>query len=389
MENAQFAMKTIAGGTGDYCTVRHIVVAGTQEAVGERLAGVARSEHGVEPLECADPILVATRRRWFELFYPQLLERARGVAEHFGLDPFLADREFASLPLGITFPGCSVAWLPSKRSSTGAPLLSRNFDFTTLTLAELIGGSAGPDEPALAGNPYVIETYPDSGLASVVICAFDLLSGATEGINEAGLVVALLADDESSNPEPTFDAQVGIGEHEVVRFLLETCSNVTEAAAAMRLAKHYYTFVRCHYLIGDASGRSLVWEHSPGWNQEHLVWDSDVQVVTNHLLHRHPDPSDLPAEPGNGWTYDRYRSLSRAVDDPQLLTPEDLIERHAGVRIHEPDLPVRTLWHSILDVASRELRASFYLCDDGGNERRTPYHAFSLRQPSDACRVPR
>jgi len=378
MRDAEFRMETIVGGDGVFCTVRHIVAKGTDRFIGERLAEVAASEHGVRPVPCDDPILLGARRRWFEVFYPQILERSHGVARHFGLAPDDSGHDLASLPLGVTYPGCSVAWLPTSRSSSGAPLLSRNFEFTTQTLTEVMGGPTSPGEPALAGNPYVIETYPTGGLAHVVICAFDLLSGATEGINEAGLVVALLADDESPGPEPLFGAQAGIGEHEVVRFLLETCTTVEEAAAALRLAKHYYSFVRCHYLIGDATGRSMVWEHSSGWNQEHLIYSDDLQVVTNHLLHRHPDPGNLPPEPGNGWTYDRCRSLTTALETSERLGAQDLIDRHARFRIHEPDIAVRTLWHSILDVAAGELSVSFYLGDDGPGERRSPHLAFTL-----------
>ena len=367
-----------AGGRADFCEVRHVVLSGSDFEIGMRLAQLADAEHGVRPVPGDDPTLVGARRRWFEIFYPQLARRAEGLAAHFGLRPDTVDYELASLPLGVAAPGCSVGWIPPSRSSTGAPLLSRNFDFTTATLPQLLGIEGTGAEPPLAGDPFVLECHPTNGLTHTVICAFDLLSGATEGMNEAGLVVALLADDESDGAEPLYDAQVGIGEHELCRYLLENCRTVDEAATALRLAKHYYSFIRCHYLVGDASGRSFVWEHSPGWNREYLLWSDDVQIVTNHLLHRHATIDDLPSEPGNGWTYDRARRLSEAIAAREVLGPDDLIDLHASVRIREPGIDVRTLWHTVIDVGARTMRSSFYLGDDGDSERRTPYQAFTV-----------
>jgi hypothetical protein len=141
--------------------------------------------------------------------------------------------------------------------------VSRNFDFTTQTLSELQGRSPASDEPILAGQPYIIETYPDEGHATLIVCLFDLASGAVDGINDAGLVAALLADDESTNVEPTHGPQAGLGEHEICRYLLETCETVDDALEELRVAKQYYEFVPCHYLVADRVGRAFVWDTAP------------------------------------------------------------------------------------------------------------------------------
>ena len=75
-----------------------------------------------------------------------------------------------------------------------------------------------------------------------------------DGINEAGLTVALLADNETPEPEPTGTPQVGLSEQQVVRYLLDTCATVDEAKDALLLAKHYYFFTPCHFVVADRSG---------------------------------------------------------------------------------------------------------------------------------------
>jgi hypothetical protein len=370
----------VAGGeVGQFCTFRQVVVRGSQEAIGASLAGLGARNHAIMPGPGSDPVVTRARRRWREMFYPQLAARARGIAGYFGVDPDEDMVESSTLPFGFAAGvGCSVAWIPPQRTAGGSGLLSRNFDFTTQTMAELLGGQSAPAEPAMAAQPYVIATHPDQGHATLLMCLFDLASGAFDGINDAGLVVALLADDQSAGAEPALLPQAGLAEHEICRFLLETCATVDDAAQALRLAKQYYVFVPCHYLVADRSGRSFVWEHGASYNDEHIVWGAGTQVVTNHLLWRYPSIAALPADAGNGWTFDRLRRLSAAVAEPGPLDAGELKRRHAGVRILEPAAPVRTLWHNVYDTAACTMEVSLYLADIPAGERRTPYLTFGL-----------
>ena len=366
------------GQPGDFCTVRHLTLSGDQESIGALLAESAERNDGVGPQPAPDPILTRARRRWRTHFYPELAARANGIARRWGVDPDGDRFELAMLPFGFPTAGCSVAWIPPDRTDSGTALVSRNFDFTTQTLSELLGRAPGPEEPTLAAHPYVIETYPDEGHATLIVCLFDLASGAVDGINDAGLVAALLADNESTGVEPTYSPQVGLGEHEICRYLLETCETVDDAIEALRVAKQYYEFVPCHYLVADRAGRAFVWEHSGAHNREHIVWADGPLVVTNHLLHRYRALGDLPAQPGNGATYDRARYLTAAINQPGRLDPEQLKDIHSCVRIGEPGVPVRTLWHVVYDPATLTMQISFHLADTATGERRTAYNTFRL-----------
>jgi hypothetical protein len=356
--------------------VRHLVLRGTNREIGRELATMARDRHGVVPAVGGDPLVTRARRRWYQREWPAHYERMRGVADVHGVDVDDDSVELGLLAyLGAPI-GCSVAWLPPSTTATGHATLSRNYDFPTGTLTEILGGEAQPGELPMTARPYVVETRPtDGGPACLFICAYELLGGCIDGVNSEGLVVALLADDESTGADPTLAPAVGLNEIQLLRFLLETCATTGEAREALLTAKQHWMFLPCHYLVADASGDSFVWERTA--NREHRVeGGGQVQVVTNHLLHGRPSLDDLPDEEGPSATYARARRLSAAVADRSgPLSLEDIKAAHACVHREDPASASRTLWHGVYDAVDRSLEVSFYL----GEGRRSPYLQFWLQ----------
>ena len=217
-------------------------------------------------------------------------------------------------------PACSVTFHPGASMSDGHPLLARNMDFPTTTFSEFQGRPPFPGERAAVADPWIVELHPDDGHASICIGFGDVMGGM-DGINAAGLAVALLADSVQPPLEPTATPQVGLSEGQVVRYLLDTCATVAEAKDALRLAKHYYQGLPCHYVVADRSGASFVWEHSRYRNREVIVeppvGHGDRLVCTNHLLHRWPDATDLSDDEDEAGTavrtYARWRTLTAAT----------------------------------------------------------------------------
>lgn len=360
----------------DAVTVRHLRVGGSRREIGRALAAAAHDAHGelARPPRM-DPSVERVRRRWFALHDPGRLELGRGIADHFGLDP--ADESVALDWLG-THPlpaGCSVGFFPGTGTKDGHGVLARNFDFPTLTLSGLIGLPDQPGERPLGGDPWLVESRPDDGYASVTVGMMDVV-GAMDGVNEAGLAVALLADNETPDPEPTGSPQVGLAEQQVVRHLLDTCATAEEALDALRLAKHYYFFVPCHYVVADRSGRAFVWEHSPRRNREVAVTPESAPelagrlVCTNHLLHRWPDSSALPWDQGPVGTaalsYDRWRHLAAANVGGPVVDREDIAEQFAAIRFTAPIEEARTFWHATYDVDTATAEVSFFRHDAEG-----------------------
>jgi predicted choloylglycine hydrolase len=378
---------TVAGGEpGDFLTVRHLRAEGTNLEIGRALARAAEAAHGraAVPRPVADPSVERARRRWFHTNHPIHSERTRGIAQHFGLDP--DDTRFASDWLGTydVPAGCSVAFYPGSGTKDGHGLLSRNFDFPTATFTQIVGLPQIAGERPLAADPWVIELHPDEGYASIVVGIMDLMGGM-DGINEAGLTVALLADNETPDPEPTGRPQVGLSEQQVVRYLLDTCATVEEAKEALLLAKHYYFFTPCHFAVADRAGAAFVWEHSPRRNREVIV-ESDPGthgrlVCTNHLLHRWPDPARLPAEDGPigtaALTYHRWRALHDAMDDGAVVDREDIRAQFHAVSFGAPIQEARTFWHALYDVEDASAEVSFYLHDENGRSVYSPTIRFS------------
>ncbi len=392
----------VAGSPADFMEVTHVVLRGTNREIGRRVAETARDQFGIEPIQGQDAAVQQASRHYMREHYPIHYQRMLGVADAYGLSVDDDRYDFSRLAFLFAFPGCSVAYIPPDRTQDGHSFLSRNYDFSIGTSSEMAGLPPQPGELPINSRPYVFETYPDEGYASVTLCVYDLLAGCIDGINSEGLTVALLADDESPTvypAQPTLRLGVGLHETQILRFLLDTCANVDEAKQALLLTKQYRHVIPAHHIIADRFGNSFVWESSPLYSREYITsGDGDIQVVTNHMLYEGakplPDPSNDP-----GWTYNRLKLLSDAISNGhngnQGISAGNLKEANACVSFspalaraitgqdveHSPgyrDLG-RTIWHSLYDIDDRRVEVRFYLGDsEDGLNRYSDYKEFRL-----------
>jgi predicted choloylglycine hydrolase len=411
--------KTVLSGSESFMTVRHLMLRGSNFEIGRRLGQIARERYGQEPSRyAADPTYATARRVYFQRNYPIHWERVQGVASAFGVDAEDWRYDFTSLTylfdMPPPIPGCSVVYYPPSTTATGHGYLSRNYDFSTGTIADVMGipqpAEARSQSPPVMSEPYIMEWYPlDGGYPSIAIQAFDILSGTLDGMNSEGLVVAILADEEAIaelgprlEVHPTTARAVGLHELQLMRLLLDTCATVEEAREALLTSKQFYTFVPNHYIVADRSGNSFVYLNSTGRNVQHIIGGQGrPQVVSNFQLHRHPTLEHMPDGPLTFQTnaFWRYRTLADLIarqDRPFEL--EDLKSNNAHVNVGamiqkmggERMLPgmaanvaPRTLWHSIYDQQAGTARISFYLGEpvegDGErDERRSRYLEFPL-----------
>ncbi|MFF5987182.1 C45 family autoproteolytic acyltransferase/hydolase [Prauserella flavalba] len=376
----------VAGGRdGDFMTVRHLRLAGSQTEIGRGLAEAARETYGWRPL-AADPRRARARREWFAKHWPQHAARLRGAASAAGVDPeapvFLDP--FTGVPEGSA---CSVTFCPPSLTEEGRGLVGRNYDFFLTSEAALFSMLSGEpvedDAPPMASLPYVITSVPDDGPATTVL-TMNELEGCMEGVNEHGLAVALLiADAENAGAPVEAGPQVGLGSGQLPRFVLDTCATAEEARLALLAAKHYDLGTPLHYLVADASGDAFVWERGAGGDEHIIDANSAALCVTNHLLHRHPDPGNLPEDNEETMeTYQRYRALHRwngkgELSGPALRAALDDVRyeaRNAG------GYPLRTLWRSVLDTGERTMSTHFYLGDNAdGSARYSEELVFAAR----------
>ncbi|OGO51412.1 MAG: hypothetical protein A2148_11745 [Chloroflexi bacterium RBG_16_68_14] len=411
--------QTVSEGADHLMTVRHLTIRGTNFEIGRRVGELAIERFGHSPAHfAANPLYARARRQYVQRDYPIQWERVRGAASAFGLDPEDDRYDLTGIMYNVdlppAMPGCSVVSYPPSTTSTGRGYVSRNYDFSTGSLADLFPMPLPPEAKAQMGplmrEPYIMEWYPeDGGYASLAIHSFDLLSGTLDGINSEGLVVTIMADGEAIiELGPRLELHLGqrqvVGLHElqVMRLLLDTCATADEAKQALLLVKQHYTIAPCHYLIADEAGHSFIYENSTGRNAQHIIEGTGAPLVcTNYQIHRHPTPEPMLAgglTPVNEWAW-RYRTVTERVAAHRgLFTADEIKEINACVNYQRvmdamsadhPEVDVaasitaRTMWHSLYDQQSGTVEFSFYLGEDvradgTRGERRGDYLKFAL-----------
>lgn len=413
--------QTHFGRSSDFATVRHLTIHGTNFEIGQALGRLAIEHYGRTPAHLAAiPTYARAQRIYIQPHYPIHWERMKGVAAAFGLDPEDDCYDFTGLAYLVDMPlpvfGCSVVYYPPATTATGRGYLSRNYDFFMGSMAAMYGLPLPPEVmqqlPPVMSEPYIMEWYPeDGGYASLAIHSFDILSGTLDGINSAGLVVSILADNEAIwelgpkieiHPGP----QQAIGLHELalMRLVLDTCATAAEAKETLLTIKQYYRFAPLHYIVADKAGHSFVYENSTGRNVQHIIeGNGQPQLVTNHQLYKHPTPETIPGGPprvedvGSFW---RYRQLSDRIASHQgSFTAEEMkanndcvnslkaVEEATRADPSQRDLfygqNARTVWHSLYDQQAGTVEVSFYLGEevqtDGTHlQRRSDYLHFTL-----------
>src|SRR5262249_544217 len=66
--------RIVAGSDKDFMEVRHLVLKGSNEAIGRTLGEIARERHHVSLLPGQDPLRTRAQRRYFEKNFPILFE---------------------------------------------------------------------------------------------------------------------------------------------------------------------------------------------------------------------------------------------------------------------------------------------------------------------------
>jgi len=203
------------------------------------------------------------------------------------------------------------------------------------------------------------------------------LSGCMDGINEAGLMITLLIADaeNATGPDGSLQPQVGVEATQILRYVLDRCSTVDEAKAAILGAKSYDLGPGLHYLVADAAGRAFVWERGQNF-QEHIIDADGAMCVTNHMLHRHPLGSELPQDNAETMqTYSRSASLQRHASEDRAMTQDRIRASLDDVRFtieNSDGYPIRTLWRAVFDVTAKTMSVHFYLGEDHGKPQYSP-----------------
>jgi predicted choloylglycine hydrolase len=135
----------------------------------------------------------------------------------------------------------------------------------------------------------------------------EFLWGLSDGINDAGLSVALAFGGRS-------ETGTGFGITTILRYVLETCDTVAAAVAALdRIPSH----MAYNIVLADASGRTASVEMSPGGGAKRMP----RAIATNHQSG--PAPADRPTFTRS---FERHAHLAAIAANPKSLN--DSFLRH-------------------------------------------------------------
>lgn len=380
----------IAGGPDRFVEVRHVILRGSNFEIGRSIGEIAKKD-GAQVTRSNNNVMNRAKREYIAQNYPILYERMKGVAAAYGLNFSDESYDFSGLSQPqMVPPGCSVTLYPAEHTENGHDILSRNYDFST---GDITGRKPQEGRLAMMARPILFEIHPDNGYSSLSLCAFEYLGGVLDGINSEGLAVAILADEESPSKvglEPS--DEVGMHELMGMRYLLDNCKNVEEAKEALLSLRHYYSFIPCHYIVGDRNGKSFIFEFSPNRNRSYIIDGSGPQCVTNHLVFHHQNVDEFPASDLN-WSMRRYKMLDESLKAKEKFTLEEIAAINAQVDVpptvpgNPAFAPGRTLWYAQYDLDDLTLAVKFYLGEkpDSTNEERaileySPNKVYELRE---------
>jgi predicted choloylglycine hydrolase len=271
---------------------------------------------------------------------PDLFDEMRGLAEAGGYDERVV--YFYALSIGIV-PSCTVVAVSGAHTIDGKTLFGRNYD-------------AGPEFADFT----LYRTYPEGGLAHIG-CAYDLLVGREDGVNEAGLAIAVTGVHGHNTDEP------GLWDHIPVRAVLDRCGTVDEAVTLLETLPHLWTK---NFLVADKTGEIAMVEAA-----QQKVFATRVEsgfgTITNHFeapeMRAYCDEAKIPANSVHR-RETAYRWFEAATGSGERLGRDQLKRllstTGGGVR-SELREDFTTVWSWIAALGERGIELSDRLPEEG------------------------
>lgn len=274
-----------------------------------------------------------------------------GAKTDHDIETFVTKRLLKGLPisLNVTESACSAF---AAQNAEGERLFGRNFDFdyapAMLVKTKPNDGYASISMVNLAFLGYTKEELPmPLSFGSFVSLAAPFLS--FDGMNERGVAMALLAVPHAEPPQG--DDRVTLNTTTAIRLVLDKAATVEEAVALLGQYNYYFSGdVECHYLISDASGKSVVVEFLDG-EIKVIEADKRYQMVTNFIMYN-------GLNEGEGYTeFERYDEIEKT-----LAASDGVIEEGAAMALlSRVKIPDRTQWSLIYNQQKRTVT----VCMDG------------------------
>lgn len=270
-----------------------------------------------------------------------------GAKKDADIEAFVTKRLLKGLPidLGVTGDGCTAFVVQNEK---GEILYGRNFDFAYAPSLQLYtdpaNGYASVSTVNLAYAGYS-EAYLPDGLS---LDSFLTLAGPYlpfDGMNEKGVAIALLAVPEA---QPAYDEnKVTLNTTASIRLVLDKAATVEEAIELLRQYNIYFSGdVQCHYLIADASGRSVIVEYYDDGLQVAQA-DADYQIASNFIAYN-------GLNIGEGFDeFKRYDTVKAAIENNGgSLSEEQAVSLLAEIGVRDGNLD-KLQWTALYNLTTK------------------------------------
>jgi hypothetical protein len=271
------------------------------------------------------------------LFPDAIAAIAMGVKGHF------LDRKIATIPTGDDH--CSTVCL---RSPTGHVLFGRNLDYLhDACLIVRIHRGGELDSIAVLDLHYLNlnrEDLEDTSLIRRIPLLFAPYY-LQDGMNRHGVAVA---DMSVPGVKPPRDAaRPNILHSTAMRLIIDYATNTDDAVEILKQYNVHFVAETCHFMIADASGKSVVIEFINGETIVTPIKES-WQVCTNHQIHgANEEQRDERCE--------RYRTAS-----DQLANASAAAGISDVMRVMESVSKEHwTMWSSVYDLTSKKYRIAY------------------------------
>jgi hypothetical protein len=240
-----------------------------------------------------------------------------GAKNDTDIEAFVTKRLLKGLPidLGLTGDGCTAF---VTQNENGEIIYGRNFDFSYAPSLQLYtnpdNGYASVSTVNLAFAGYSEDNLPNGlSLDSFLTLAAPFLP--FDGMNEMGVAIALLAVPEV---QLEYDEnKVTLNTTTAIRLVLDRAATVDEAVDLFRQYNIYFSGdIYCHYLIADASGRSVIVEYYDGELQV-VETDTNYQIASNFIAYNGVNIGEGFCE------FERYDTVKAAIENNGGTLSED------------------------------------------------------------------
>lgn len=270
-----------------------------------------------------------------------------GAKSDSDIEKFVTNRLLKGLPIHINVTGAGCTAFVTKNDK-GNIILARNFDFTYSPSLQVRttpkNGYASISTVNLSFAGYSKSNLPaPMGINSFLTLAAPYLP--FDGMNEKGVSMALLSVPEAH--QGIIKNKITLNTTTAIRLVLDKAANVDEAVELLRKYNIYFSGnVKCHYLIADATGKSVIVEFWDGGLQV-VKPDASYQIASNFIAYK-------GLNIGEGYDeFDRYAVVKKAIENNHgKLTTQQTVDLLAKVGVHGPAGEDKLQWSMVYNLTA-------------------------------------